>query len=139
MNKVVTYIDARKAYDTVWREGNYVNVHNMGVRGKMWRQLQAMSLDPKSKIRLSVGDTDWVRVTRGVAQGAVESPWLYSCFVNGLADALKRRGLGVCIEGVLTPLLMYADDVVLLASTISELHAMNRVANAGHCPGRWLR
>ena len=35
----------------------------------------------------------------------------------------------MCIEVVLTSLLMYADDVVLLASTISELHAMNRVAS----------
>jgi hypothetical protein len=49
--------------------------------------------------------------------------------VNGLADALKRRGLGLRIGGVLTPLFMYADDVVLLASTITELHAMNRVAS----------
>jgi len=126
---LVTFIDARKAYDTVWREGNYVKLHNMGARGKLWRQIQAMSSDPKSKIRLSVGDTEWVQVTRGVAQGAVESPWLYSCFVNGLADALKRRGLGLRIGGVLTPLFMYADDVVLLASTITELHAMNRVAS----------
>jgi hypothetical protein len=96
----------------------------MGVRGKMWRQLQAMSSDPQSKIRLPFGETEWFRVARGVVQGAVESPWLYSCFVNGLADALKMRGLGLQIGGVLTPFLMYADDVVLLASTVSELREM---------------
>ena len=126
---LATFVDARKAYDTVWREGNYVKLYNMGVRGKMWRQLQAMSSDPQSKVRLPFGETEWFRVARGVAQGAVESPWLYSCFVNGLADALKRRGLGLQIGGVLTPLLMYADDVVLLASTVSELREMNKVAS----------
>ena len=62
------------AYDTVWREGNFVRLHDMGVRGKLWRQLQSMSADPKSKIRLPFGETEYFKVTRGVAQGAVESP-----------------------------------------------------------------
>ena len=122
-----TFIDARKAYDTVWREGNYVRLHDMGVKGKLWRQLQAMSRDPKSKIRLPFGETDYFRVSRGVAQGAVESPFLYACFINGLAEELKAKGLGVRVAGVHTPLLMYADDVVFLAGSIRELKAMNDV------------
>jgi hypothetical protein len=67
-------------------------------------------------------------VTRGVAQGPVESPFLYSCFINGLAEDLRERGLGVQAAGILTPLLMYADDIVLLASSVPELRAMNKVA-----------
>jgi len=125
-----TFIDARKAYDTVWREGNFARLHDMGVRGKLWRQLQAMSRDPKSKVRLPFGETEFFKVTRGVAQGAVESPFLYSCFINGLADELKQKGLGVQIAGVLTPLLMYADDIVFLASSIEELRKMNEVVTA---------
>jgi hypothetical protein len=37
-----TFIDARKAYDTVWREQAYVRIHDAGVRGRLWRQLQTM-------------------------------------------------------------------------------------------------
>jgi hypothetical protein len=125
---LTTFIDARKAYDSVWREGNYVNLHDLGVRGKLWRQLQAMNSSSESKIRLPFGETEWFKVTRGVAQGAVESPFLYSCFINGLAEDLRERGLGVQAAGVLTPLLMYADDIVLLASSVAELRAMNKVA-----------
>ena len=126
---LATFIDARKAYDTVWREGNFVRLFDMGVRGKMWRMLQAMSSDPQSRVRLPFGETEWFKVSRGVAQGAVESPWLYSCFVNGLAEELKRRGLGITVGGVHTPLLMYADDVVMLAGTVTELREMNLVAS----------
>ena len=32
-----TYIDARKAYDTVWREAAYVRIYDSGVHGKLWR------------------------------------------------------------------------------------------------------
>jgi hypothetical protein len=126
---LATFVDARKAYDTVWREGNFVKLYNMGVRGKLWRQLQVMGSAPRSKVRLPFGETEWFRVSRGVAQGAVESPWLYSCFVNGLAEELKKKGLGIKVGGVRTPLLMYADDVVMLAGTITELREMNQVAS----------
>jgi hypothetical protein len=125
---LVTFIDARKAYDSVWREGNYVRLHDLGVRGKLWRQLQAMNADSESKIRLPFGETELFKVTRGVAQGAVESPFLYSCFINGLTEDLKERGLGVRTAGILTPLLMYADDIVMLAASVPELRTMNQVA-----------
>ena len=125
---ITTFIDARKAYDSVWREGNYLHLHNLGIRGKIWRQLQSMNSNTENKIRLPFGETDWFKLTRGVAQGAVESPFLYSCFINGLAEDLRAKGLGIQAAGVLTPLLMYADDVVLLAATVEELRIMNQVA-----------
>jgi hypothetical protein len=126
---LATFIDARKAYDTVWREGNFVRLHDMGVRGKLWRQLQMMAAEPMSKIRLPFGETEYFRVSRGVAQGAVESPFLYACFINGLADELKRKKLGIVIAGKRTPLLMYADDVVFLADSVDELREMNEVVS----------
>lgn len=126
---VATFIDARKAYDTVWREGNFVKLHNMGVRGKLWRQLQAMSSNPRSKVRLPFGETEWFKVSRGVAQGAVESPWLYNCYINDMVREMKNKGLGIRIGGVLTPMLMYADDIVLLAGTVAEMRAMNAVVS----------
>jgi len=127
---LATFIDAKKAYDTVWREGNYVRLWDLGVRGKLWRQVQAMSSDPKSKVRLPFGETEYFRVSRGVAQGAVESPFLYACFINALADELKQKGLGIVVAGRRVPLLMYADDVVFLAGNVSELLLMNDCVTA---------
>lgn len=126
---LVTYIDARKAYDTVWREGNYVKLFDMGIQGKMWRQIRAMNGNLKSKIRLPVGETDFVQSSRGVAQGAVESPWLYNCFVNDLVQSLKDKGLGIVVNNIRIPILLYADDIILLASTVTELQRMNEVAS----------
>jgi hypothetical protein len=125
---LVTFIDARKAYDSVWREGNYTSLYDLGVRGKLWRQLQVMNANSENKIRLPFGETEMFKVTRGVAQGAVESPFLYSCFINGLAEDLRDRKLGIQVGGKLTPLLMYADDIVLMAQNVFMLRAMNQVA-----------
>ena len=74
LQEMVTYIDARKkAYDMVWREGNYVRLFDLGVQGKMWRQIQAIGANMRSKVRLETGETEWHDELRGVAQGAVES------------------------------------------------------------------
>lgn len=125
----VTFIDARKAYDTVWREDAYVRIHDAGVQGKVWRQLQAMHGGLSRRLRHPLGVTDWFDVERGVAQGAVESPWIYSQFIEGLARALKAEGLGVLFAGRRIPLLMYADDIVLLAASQPELARMNSVVS----------
>ena len=57
------------------------------------------------------------------ATGIVLSPALYALYIDGLHPA----GLGVCVFGQLVPLLLYADDIVLLAPTPTQLHAMLQV------------
>ena len=104
-------------------------MHDAGINGKLWRQLQNMHKGPTRQVRHPIGLTDPFDVQRGVAQGAVESPWVYSIFIDGLAKALKRAGHGIMIAGRRVPLLMYADDVVMLASTQDELTAMMAIAS----------
>jgi hypothetical protein len=125
-----TFIDVRKAYDTVWREKAYCNIFDAGVRGRLWRQLQAMHGGLNRKVRHPLGDTESFDVPRGVAQGAVESPWVYSSFIEGLARELKQSGFGIIIAGRRVPLLMYADDIVIMASSRKEMLAMNKIAEA---------
>ena len=122
-----TFVDVRKAYDTVWREKAYVEMHEHGIKGKLWRQLQAMHSGLTRRVMHPLGFTEPFEVQRGVAQGAVESPWVYSIFIDGMARALKRAGLGIMVAGRRVPLLMYADDVILMASSPRELEAMNAV------------
>ena len=125
----VTYIDVRKAYDTVWREDAYVRIYDSGIQGKLWRQLQAMHTGLSRRVMHPLGYTDWFAVERGVAQGAVESPWIYANFIDGLARALRAAGLGVMVAGRRVPILLYADDMVMLASSQPELARMNAVAS----------
>jgi hypothetical protein len=60
----------------------------------------------------------------------VLSPLLYAIFINDLAEVLRSRGLGIDAWGRRVPLLLYADDIVLLASTPEELQQMLDVTSA---------
>ena len=47
-----------------------------------------------------LGLSDPFPVDRGVSQGAVESPWLYACFIDGLASGsslLAAGSLSLCM------------------------------------------
>ena len=71
--------------------------------------------------------TEDFKVEAGVPQGAILSPFLYAVYIDGLHNALREAGLGVRIFGRLVPLLLYADDIVLLARDAEEMGEMHRV------------
>ena len=59
---------------------------------------------------------------------------MYANYSDGLHEALRVAGIGIWVYGRLVPLLMYADDLVLLATgptmlaaalTIVEQYAAN--------------
>ena len=118
------FIDVRKAYDRVWRVGLWAKLHQLGVRGRCFRLLQAMFSRVTRKIRVNGVYTDSFDVEAGVPQGSVLSPLLDALYIDGLHDALQSAGLGVRVYGRQVPLLLYADDVVLLARSPAELQSM---------------
>jgi hypothetical protein len=111
------FIDVKKAYDTVWRAGLWKRLWEEGVRGKMWRVVKGMYQTVESAVLVGDESTEWFKLEAGVRQGCVMSPILFSLFINGLARELKRKGQGVNIGGRRVQLLLYADDIVLLAET----------------------
>ena len=79
----------KKRTNSVWQEGNFVRLFDLGVQGKLWRQLQAMYKNRTIKVRLPFGDTDWFKISKGVAQGAVVNQ---EEFDIGLDDYYAVRG-----------------------------------------------
>ena len=51
----------------------------------------------------------------GLREGSVLSPAQFILFINGLAEKIQALGLGVSNVGIWLGLLLYADDIVILA------------------------
>src|SRR3954467_12281414 len=68
-----------------------------------------------------VEQTEWFDVSTG--SGRV-STILFSLFINGLAREINEKGKGVDVGGRRVRLLMYADDIVLLAESARDLQNM---------------
>lgn len=84
-----------------------------GIRGKMWRVVKEMYSTVQSAVL--VGEqTEWFDLSTML-------PILFSHFINGLAREINEREGNRCRrkESAVLKLLMYADDIVLLAETCS--------------------
>ena len=135
------FVDIKKAYDRVHRNGLWVRLWQCGMRSKMWRVLRNLYDGVKSRIRINDADTDWFELAEGLRQGCVLSPLLYAVFINSLVEALKAASLAQrgdsesedgTIHGVRLSelpedqllLLMFADDLVLVAESLADLQRM---------------
>ena len=78
------FLDVQKAYDTVWRDGLWLKLWDMGVKGRMWRVVKKMYEASRSAVFLEGEKSAVFRLEQGVAQGCSLSPILFSVFINDM-------------------------------------------------------
>ena len=120
----LAFIDFRKAYDYVWREGLWWKLINKGVDPKALRVL--MELYQESPTRVGVGGwkTKLFNIIAGLKQGCVLSPTLFIIFIDDLIAEIKKVCPGYRVgAGLRVALLLFADDLVIMANTQRELQA----------------
>ena len=128
----VSFIDAEKAFDRVDRSLLMYKLLKSGVNGKFYEGLITMYSGCLSAVSINGKLTDWFNIGYGVRQGDTLSPTLFNIFINDLIDDVNSLNLGVSIGNRKLSILLYADDVVLLADTESELQAiLNKVSEWG--------
>jgi hypothetical protein len=121
------FIDIRKAYDGVFREGLWEKMWEMGIRGKMRRVIRDMYKKTRTQMLINGKALKEFKIEEGVRQGCVLSPKLFSIFFNDLVKYINVGKYGVQIDDtskVKIQALLYADDIVLMADTKEELQRL---------------
>ena len=118
-NKVfVSYFDVSKAFDTVWINGLFFKLHEMGIRGKLWRLMYRTYSNFCCRVRVASGYSGWYPMSCGIHQGGILSLTKYLVFINGLLDVLESSKLCCVIGNIISSPASYADD--LATATISK-------------------
>ena len=94
-----------------------------GIDGKMWRVVKNLYKKVSSCVRLGEEKTEWFSLDVGLRQGCILSPVLFSIFIDGLAAEVKKIGGAKYGELVLS-LLLFADDIVLVAESEKQMQEM---------------
>uniref|UniRef100_A0A8C9VV72 ribonuclease H n=1 Tax=Scleropages formosus TaxID=113540 RepID=A0A8C9VV72_SCLFO len=114
------FVDLEKAFDRVPRGILWGVLRDYGVQGSFLRAVRSLYDRSRSLVRIASSKSDLFPVHVGLRQGCPLSPILFIIFM----DRISRRSQGtegVCFGGRRISSLLFADDVVLLASSNQDL------------------
>ena len=118
------FIDFKKAFDYIDRYFLLHKLQKIGISGHFYHAIKSLYANTRSSVQVNDKYTDWFEVKSGVRQGDSLSPTLFSLFINDLAQEVKDLDAGIMIGGLCLSILLYADDIVLLAPTAEKLQSM---------------
>ena len=130
---VCAFIDFRKAYDLINREKLWDKLLELGIRGKMFTAIKSLYSSVSASVRINAFNTEWFDIKCGLRQGCILSPILFNLYLNDLALYLKSFDIGVQIENERVCMLMYADDIVILAENSENLQLLLNYLNDWCC------
>ena len=71
------------------------------------------------------------KLESGVRQGSVISPHFFAIYVNDVLHSLSESKLGCRIRNVACCCFMYADDLIILTASLTDLQALIDICVAG--------
>ena len=134
----VAYFDAAKAFDSVWTDGLFYQLRNLGINGKLWRLLYKSYEELKCKVRLMGTYSDWYSMRCGIHQGGVLSLLKYVAFIDPLLREIEHSGLAYCIARVPTSPVGYADDLSVCSTSKCNLDQSMKVVYEYSCKWRFF-
>ena len=99
------------------------------LKGKMWRVIKNMYEKVESCVLVENNNTEFFKIEVGVRQGCILSPILFLMFINGLIEEIKKLDKGVLYGKVKIAILLFADDIVLLAENREDLEILMKVTS----------
>ena len=115
-------VDFSKAFDYVVHENLWYKLIKLGIRGKILKVIRSMYAGIKSRVKYLNVLSDEFPCMLGVRQGECLSPFLFSMFLNDIEETFILKGYqGIEIYMTKLFLILYADDIVILAESAQSL------------------
>jgi hypothetical protein len=116
------FIDLSKAFDSVRHDKLWAKLKSAGLSYKFISNVQQLYTNVKAKIRTKFGDSDYFPINNSVFQGETLSPKLFSLFIEDIVSTLRNSGISSVKIGLAEiDILLYADDMVILAYNVFDL------------------
>ena len=95
----------------------YIKLDSIGFGGKVKSLIQSMYFNNCIQVKVKGGLSTPLWFKKGIKQGCVLSPMLFSLYISGLGAALHSLHEGIDFEIVIISPLFFADDLVLISRT----------------------
>jgi hypothetical protein len=119
------FVDFTKAYDMVHQGALWLVVARMGVPPRLISLLRDWAAKRRTRVKVNGALSAEYPMAKGVPQGDPLSCLLFSLFIESLSRFLKSRpdlsGASAFGDQIRLLLLLYADDLLILADSAAEL------------------
>ena len=114
-------MDMSKAFDNVSHPKLFETMDEMGFSRHLTRLIQSLYKDQEAVIRWNSDRTKSFDICKGVRQGCILSPHLFSVYTEQIMRDSRTEDFGISIGGRKVSNLRYADDTALCAETHEEI------------------
>ena len=129
-NLYLCFIDYRKAFDTVAHEVLWKTMIGMGFPKHIILLIKNLYENQTATVKTSYGLSDFFQIEQGVRQGCILSPNLFNIFSEQIMrSALADFDGTVTVGGRKITNLRYADDIVLISGSMTELTELTNKVN----------
>ena len=118
------FIDFSKAYDSINRKLLFRKLHDLGIHGHIYGAITSLYDNVKCFVRLNGLKTDYIDVTCWLKLGCRLSTLLFNLYVNDLVLRVNNLDIGIEIDDEKIAVLLYADDLVLIAASEGDLQIL---------------
>ena len=118
-------LDAEKAFDCCSWLKLFQKLHDQNTLPKpVLRTLIQLYTKGDASVRYQSETSSPFNLSQGVRQGSVLSPHLYNFYTKDIIKGIRAMNSGTCLNKMNTSIVAFADDIILLSSTLKGLQDM---------------
>ena len=117
------FIDFKKAYDSVWRDGLLYKLLKNEIGGLFYSQIKSLYSSDKIYVKTQGNIDGGFSSCKGVKQGDTLSPLLFNLYINEITDIFNNHPDSPILNGRPINCLLYADDLVLISTSKEGLQS----------------
>ena len=117
-NPIITVLDCSKAFDTCRFSTMFTKLLETGMPAIVVRTLMYTYQHQYAWVKWGQSVSDRFMIRNGTRQGSMASPALWSVYLDLLIKELRNLGVGCHVGGLYMGVVVYADDVLLMARQV---------------------
>ena len=131
------FVDFKKAYDNVWREGLLYKLKGFGITGKVFKVIESMYNNSEASIFMNGKVSESFKTSVGVKQGDILRTLLFNIFINDLPKEIEKttNSAELTLFHTTTNSLFFADDLAILALSKEDLQS--KLENLNNYCKKW--
>lgn len=124
---IACYLDLSKAFDRVSHTLLWDKLRERGMPEILVRVLVKWHQQQTNSVRWNGEYSKPEKLYCGVRQGGSSSPVMFNVYMDELSSRLAESGVGCYMDGLCVNHASYADDMVLLAPSVSAMRLMLKI------------